>query len=116
MKDFRDKKLPIKERKALYRKKLQEILNPIPVNEFDPDSFEPTASAEEKVLAFRKRIKPPKKLPVFGLKPKEFMEGQMIGMYESKQDIYLTLAHRCNDLQDEVDALKDRIKDLEDKK
>ena len=116
MKDFKDKTLPIKERKALYREILQRLLNPIPEEKFDPDNFEPIASEEEKEVSFRKRIKPPKKLPVFGLKPKEILEGQMIGMYESKQDIYLILAHRCNDLQDKIDALEARIKDLEDKK
>lgn len=116
MKDFKDKKLPIKERKALYYETLQRLLNPIPEEEFDSDNFEPIASEEEREVAFRKRVKPPKKLPIFGLKPKEILEGQMIGMYESKQDIYLILAHRCNDLQDKVDDLEARIKYLEDKK
>jgi len=34
------------------------------------------------------------------------MEGQMIGMFESKQDLYLIFAQRCNELQKEIDAIK----------
>lgn len=85
------------------------MMNPISEEDFDPEHFEPLLSAEEKNRAWRGRVKPPKTLPTFGLKPKEIMEGQMIGMYESKQDIYLIMAHRCNDLQTQIDELRDLI-------
>lgn len=91
-----------------YKEKMEKALNPF--ENFDPDNFEPLATAKEKESIYRKRIVPPKGLPTFGLKPKEIMEGQMIGMYESKQDIYLILAHRCNDLQKQIDELKNLIK------
>jgi hypothetical protein len=38
------------------------------------------------------------------------MEGQMIGMYESKQDLYLLFAHKYNGLLDEIEKLKKLIK------
>ena len=88
----------------------EKMMNPI--KDFDPDNFEPLASDEEKKSCYRKRVKPPKELPTFGIKPKEILEGQMIGMYESKQDLYLIFAHRCNELQKEIDLLKDKIKQL----
>lgn len=43
-----------------------------------------------------------------GMKPKELLEGQMIGMYESKQDLYLLFANKINELNR-------RIKELENK-
>ena len=89
----------------------EKMMNPI--KDFDPDNFEPLASEEEKKSCYRKRVIPPKELPTFNIKPKEILEGQMIGMYESKQDLYLTFAHRCNELQKEIDLLKDKIKQLE---
>jgi hypothetical protein len=44
-----------------------------------------------------------------GMKPKELLEGQMIGMYESKQDLYLLFAHKCNELQKRIDNLEKLI-------
>jgi hypothetical protein len=38
------------------------------------------------------------------MKPKELLEGQMVGMFESKQDLYLLIAW-----------LSERVSDLEDK-
>lgn len=93
-----------------HKEKMDRLLNPISIDSFDPENFEPLASPEELECAYRKRVKPPKKLPTFGLKPKEIMDGQLIGMYESKQDIYLVLAHCINDLRDEIDLLKAKIK------
>lgn len=108
--DYLDKTKPLKERKELYKQKMNIMLNPF--DNFNVEDFEPLASPEEKEVIFRKRVVPPKELPTFGLKPKEIYEGQMIGMYESKQDLYLTFAHRCNELQKEIDELKLIIKDL----
>jgi len=115
MKKYLDKKLPIEERKKEYKKTMNALLNPFDKNKFNPALFEPLASEDEKEVLYRKRIVPNKKLPTFGLAPKEIMEGQMIGMYESKQDIYLILAHRCNDMQNEIDSLKTEIKELDNR-
>jgi hypothetical protein len=99
----------LEEKKALFKQHVtSKMMNP--VDNFDPETFDPMADeTEEYQLAKRQRILPPKELPTFGMKPKEIMEGQCIGLYESKQDIYLILAHRCNDLQRQVDELKKLI-------
>ena len=99
------------QRKKFFKERENKMLNPY--ENFDPDNFEPLATPDEREVLYRKRIKPGKTLPTFGLKPKEVLEGQMIGMYESKQDIYLILAHRCNDLQSEVDELRAKIAAME---
>jgi len=108
---YEDKTLSIKERQKEYNKEMDKLLNPIPVDEFDPEDFD-ICDNDMKRVANRKRTIPPKKLPLFGLKPKVIREGQMIGMYESKQDLYLIFAHRCNELQLEIDELKKIINDL----
>ena len=104
--------LPIKERKQLFKASNDEMMNPIPKKDFDPDNFEPLATKEEKEVLDRIRKVPPKELPTYGIKPKEIREGQMIGMYESKQDLYLIFAHRCNELQKEIELLKEEIKNI----
>ena len=83
-----------------YKEKMEKALNPF--ENFDPDNFEPLATAKEKESIYRKRIVPPKELPTFGLKPKEIMEGQMIGMYESKQDILRATVSLPNPLKQYV--------------
>ena len=65
--------------------------------------------ADMVAVANRTRDIPPKELPTFGMKPKVFREGQMIGEFESKQDLYLTFAHRCNDLQAQIDKLTEEL-------
>jgi len=98
----------LEEKRKEYKDNMEKALNPF--ESFDPEKFEPLATEEEAKLAYRKRTSPPKELPTFELKPKEIMEGQMIGMYESKQDLYLIFAHRCNELQKEIELLKEAIK------
>lgn len=71
------------------------IMNP--VKDFNPDTF---------LVEGRERKDPPRTLPTFGLKPKKILEGQMIGMYESKQDLYLMIAL----LSERVTALEDKLK------
>jgi hypothetical protein len=110
-KKYLDESIKIKERIRLKREADERMMNPF--NVFDPNNFEPLLNDSEKEISYRKRVKPSKKLPTYGLNPKEILEGQMIGMYESKQDIYLILAHRCNDLQEEIDILKKRLQKLE---
>lgn len=107
-----DKTLPKEQRRVAFKKHMETVLNPIPVKDFDPENFEPLATEEEKDFLYRKRIKPGKKLPTNGLKPKEIMEGQLIGMYESKQDLYLLIAHINNELHDKTDKMQKQIDDL----
>ena len=100
----------LQQKKQEYKEKINKMMNPFV--DFDPDNFEPSAGADEKEYMYRKRVKPPLELPTFGLKPREMVVGQMIGMYENRQDLYLTFAHRCNDMQKEIDLLKEEIKKL----
>ncbi|MCK5020262.1 MAG: hypothetical protein KAS32_24700 [Candidatus Peribacteraceae bacterium] len=105
---YQDKTKPLKERRDHYNSSMEKMMNPFPANVFNPDDFEPMGE-DMKEVANRERITPPKKLPTFGIKPKKIREGQMIGMYESKQDLYLMFAHRCNELQAEIDLLKSAL-------
>ena len=109
---YNDKTLPMTERRADYAIKMDKMMNPVPTSQFDPETVS-TLDDDLFQVSNRQRIIPPKQLPTFGIKPKEIREGQMIGMYESKQDLYLLFAHRCNDLQIEVDELKQLISDLQ---
>lgn len=106
----RDKTLPKAERVAAAREIKRQMLNPILDADFDPDTFDPSANNEINQLIPRRRKNPPRRLPTHGLKPKEIMEGQMVGMFESKQELYLFMAHYINDLNDRVEALEDIIK------
>jgi hypothetical protein len=81
----------------------ERLLNPIDPATFDPDTYEPEAENEFVKLIPRARKKPPRRLPTGGLKPKEIMEGQQVGRFESKQELYLLIA-----------ALSERVADLED--
>ena len=85
------------------KKTMKEIMNPIPEEEFNPDTFDPIMPDIKPV---RKRVDPPRILPTKGLKPKQLLRGQMIGMYESKQDLYLLIAW----LSKRVTALEDMLK------
>ena len=105
---YQDKTKPLKDRQADYNSSMEKMMNPIPAHEFNPDDFEPMGE-DMKAVANRDRVMPPKILPTCGIKPKKIREGQMVGNYESKQDIYLTLAHRINELQAEIDLLKTKI-------
>ena len=108
MPKFLDKTLSLEKRKQIFKDIIEKQLNP--KKDFNPDAFEPFANADIAEISDRTRDIPPKQLPTFGLKPKQIREGQMIGMYESKQDLYLIMAHRCNDLQSQIDELKNKIK------
>lgn len=115
-KKYLDKNLSLDERKRIYKEEvIDKMMNPIKKEEFIASSFDPLSTGnEEEILAFRERKDPPEILKTNNIKPKEIREGQMIGMYESKQDLYLTFAHRCNALQEKVNALEKRLKKLED--
>lgn len=102
----------LKERKNFYKAEIDSVMNPFP--NFNPANFEPTGPDYAEITD-RGRETPPKVLPTFGLNPKKVREGQMIGMYESKQDLYLIMAHRCNDLQAQVDSLQAEVQLLKNK-
>jgi len=112
MEKYLNKKYTLKERKKDFKTKMDKRMNPF--DDFDPLTFDPMKNFPEYEVGKRKRVIPPKELPTYKLSPKEIREGQMIGMYESKQDLYLIFAHRCNELQKEVDELKEIVKDLKD--
>jgi len=109
---YQDKTKPLKDRQDDYNSSMDKMMNPIASEDFYPDDFEPMGE-DMKEVANRNRIVPPKFLPTFNIKPKEIREGQMIGMFESKGDIYLTFAHRTNALQTEIDELKIIVADLQ---
>lgn len=104
-----DTNLSIEDRKNAALKLKEKSLNPLAKKDFDPETFEPNAESELTKLIPRARKHPPKRLPTYGLKPKEIMEGQMIGMLESKQDLYLLIAwlsNRVADLEELVEKMR----------
>lgn len=95
---------PLAVRKQAHKEMMTEVLNPA-VN-FDPATFDPMAGDPDYEIKKRNRVKPPDRLPTLGMLPKELLEGQMVGMFESKQDLYLIMAHYINQLLDRVDELE----------
>lgn len=105
----RDKTLPLATRRAAYKELMQSVLNPKADKDFDPETFDPMEAVDDFEVKKRTRKEPPKRLPTFGLKPKELFEGQMVGMFESKQDLYLLIAwlsNRVTDLEEEMERLR----------
>lgn len=104
----KDTSLPKAERVVAALKIKEKLLNPLKKKDFNPDTFEPKVDEMVELIP-RERKDPPRRLPRLGLKPKEVMEGQMVGMFESKQELYLFIAmlsERVSDLEDEVAKLK----------
>lgn len=96
-----DKSLPLSERKGAYKAQLEGVLNP--KKNFDPKTFDPYDSDPDYEVKKRPRVEPPRILPDMGMLPKQIMEGQMIGVYESRQDLYLLIAwlsRRVTELED----------------
>ena len=108
-----DTKYSLEKRKVFYKELMHKVMTPD--KSFDPETFDPMKDTPEYEIGRRARVLPSGELPTFGLKPKQLMVGQMIGMYESKQDLYLIFAHKCNMLQEKVDKLEARITELENK-
>lgn len=105
-----DKERPLQERVSAYKEMRSELLNPR--KDFNPDTFDPYDDAENYDVVKRERKEPNRRLPTMGMKPKEIMEGQMIGMYESKQDLYLLIAwlsERVSDLEDQLSNAQRRL-------
>lgn len=98
-----NKKLPIEERVKAHKDILDGVMNP--KETFDPETFDPLDDVDDYDIKRRPRSEPPRRLPTMGMKPKQLLEGQMIGMYESKQDLYLLIAwlsERVSDLEDQL--------------
>lgn len=109
---YLDKSYSLDERKQFFKEEIDKTMNPVPDNDFNPETFEPMG-ADMAEISDRVREIPSKYLPItYNLKPKPVREGQMVGMFESKQDIYLTFAHRCNDLQKQIDDLVEIINNI----
>jgi len=108
---YKDKTKLLEDRKELYKAEIvDKRCNPIPAKDFDPKTFDPMADdTDEYLLGKRERKMPSGTLPTNGMLPKEILEGQTIGLYESKQDLYLLFANKINELEK-------RITDLENKK
>lgn len=115
----RDTKRPMRERKEAYRAIMKSCLNPCPEDKFDPATFDPMYDAPDYDVKKRVRKEPPRRLPTHGMLPKEMFDGQMIGMYESKQDLYLLIAwlsERVSNLEDALVAANIEIPDAKIKK
>ena len=102
-----DKRKPLTERKQAYKDNMDAVLNP--VKNFNPATFDPFEEDPDIEIKRRPRVKPPNRLPTKGMLPKEMFDGQLIGMFESKQDLYLIMAHYINQLLDRVDELESKV-------
>ena len=101
---FLDKKQKKEDRKEAYKRMRGKLLSPKAT--FDPATFDPYyEDTDEYEMKKRARVEPPRTLPTMGMRPKEVLEGQMIGMYESKQDLYLLIAW----LSERVTLLEDKL-------
>lgn len=104
-----NKKISISKRRDAYKELQDALLNPKSESSFDPETFDPMDGVSDYEAKKRIREKPPEVLPTMGMKPKKMFEGQMIGMFESKQDLYLMIAHVNNTLLDKIKQLEDEI-------
>jgi len=101
-----DSTKPLVERKKAHQDVMNEVLNPS--KNFNPVTFDPASEDPDYEVKKRSRVDPASRLPTMGIKPKQLLEGQMVGMYESKQDLYLTMAYFINDLLDRIEALENK--------
>ena len=114
VKPYNDKELPMSERRADFAERVNKHLNPLLKKDFNADTFECNGE-DMRLVGNRQRIDLPDRLPTYGLKAKQIREGQMIGMYESKQDLYLISAQIYNKLQDKIDDLQNQINNINNK-
>lgn len=101
----KDTSLSLSVRRAAYKELMNIQLNPKEDADFNPETFDAMEGVDDYEVKKRPRKEPPKRLPTMGLKPKELFEGQMVGMFESKQDLYLLIAWlsgRVTDLEEEL--------------
>lgn len=104
---YKDTNLSLEQRKIEYQKILEKQMNPKAI--FDPLTFDPFDDDEDYEVKKRVRKEIVGKFNTMGMHPKEIIPGQMIGMGESKQDIYLMFANKINNLIDEIDELKKQV-------
>lgn len=98
--------LPLAERKEAYNTIMNGHLNPKKAKDFDPKTFDPFENDQNIEVKRRGREEPARTLPTMGMLPKKILEGQMVGMFESKQDLYLLIAW----LSSRVTTLEDKLK------
>lgn len=102
-----DTTLPMSVRKDVHEAVMDSFMNP--KEDFDPATFDPKEGVESYEVKKRERIAPDRRLPTLGLLPKRLLEGQMVGMFESKQDLYLLMAYYINDLLDRIEELEKKV-------
>lgn len=102
-----DSTLPMATRKEAHREAMDSVMNPD--DNFDPVTFDTKKGIPNYEVKKRERVATPDILPTMGMYPKKLIEGQRIGEFESKQDLYLMLAHINNKLFQELSTLKDRL-------
>lgn len=90
-----------------------QVMNPVEDSKFDPETFDVMNDVPNYDIIKRKREDLPEILETKGLKPKKCLDGQMIGMFESKQDLYLMIAQVNNRLVQRIKDLEDQVKDLQ---
>ncbi len=105
----RNENLTLAERKAAHKELMASLLNPKDDKDFDPETFDPMEGVDHFEVKKRGRKAPPRRLPTMGLLPKELFEGQMVGMFESKQDLYLIMAYYINGLLDRIEELEKKV-------
>lgn len=99
-----DVKKPLAERTAAHLEIREQMMNPKADADFDPATFDAMEGVRNHDIIKRERKPAPNRLPnPHNMQPKEILEGQLIGMFESKQDLYLLIC-----------ALYERVADLED--
>jgi len=102
---YLDSTKPMVTRTRSYAIAVNKRMNPVAAKDFNPETFDPMEGYPETEVGRRERKLPPARLPTKGMKPKEIREGQMVGMYETKQDLYLLIAwlsERVTDLEEEL--------------
>lgn len=102
-----DDTAPLSARKLAHKEVMDEVMNPDPL--FDPTTFDPKRGTRGYEAKRRDRKAPPLRLPTMGMHPKEILEGQMVGMFESKQDLYLIMAYYVNMLLDRIEELEKKV-------
>lgn len=101
---YLDPSLSKKERQKDFDERVEKRENPTPADDFNPQTHDPFAGVPERALKPLQRQVPPKRLPTMGILPDKIRETQMVGMYMSKQELYLLIAHLSNRLTDEEEA------------
>lgn len=106
-----DLKVSKRQREQAYAEIKDRMLNPLDEAEFNPQDFDPMKGVEGYDVKRRARYSStaaiPRRLPTKGLTPKQLLEGQMVGQFESKQDLYLLIAwlsERVSDLEDQLNT------------